>query len=120
MNRKFKVATNDQVSTPKKHKADPEKHAYPSLPFDTEDSTATEHNLSLLKQELLKPKPHFDSVISLMERTFTSRRQWILGGSECFRYIIKEYSCLSKSVYVSEAIQVIITISLAYVLLFSC
>lgn len=60
VNCKFKVATNDQVSTPKKHKADPEKHAYPSLPFDTEDSTATEHNLSLLKQELLKPKPHFD------------------------------------------------------------
>lgn len=106
MNRKSKVATNDQVSTPsKKHKADPEKHAYPSLPFDTEDSTATEHNLSLLKQELLKPKPHFDSVISLMERTFTSRRQWILGGSECVGDIIKEYPCLSKSVYVSEATQ---------------
>ena len=86
----------------KKHKANPEKHAYPSLPFDAEDETATERNCSFLKQEMSKQKPHFDSVISLMQRTFAPRRQWILDSVESVQQIVKEYPCLSKSVYVSE------------------
>ena len=116
VNRKSKGAEyGDKACTPsKKHKADPEKHAYPSLPFDAEDDTATQRNFSLLKQELSKSKPHFDSVTSLMQRTFASRRQWILDSVESVGQITKEYPCLSKSVYVSQ-VQLYISITCVYV-----
>jgi len=84
VNRKSKGTFHDDVAcTPsKKHRPDPEKHKYPSLPLDAEDDTATERSLFLLKQELSKSKPNTDSVMSLMKHTFTYRRQQILGSIE--------------------------------------
>ena len=62
----------------KKTKIAPEKHTYPSLAIHNDDDVAFERNIGLLQQEMSKPKPQFSCVTSLMNRTFSKRRQWIL------------------------------------------
>lgn len=103
VNRKTKSSgpSDEMPSTPsKKSKIDPEKHSYPPLSLDVEDEVSLQRNMTLLQQELSKPKPHFDSVASLMYRTFPQRRQWILNNTERVGDIIEKYPFLSKSVYV--------------------
>lgn len=92
---------NDMPKPSKKQKFDPEKHGYPPLCQDVEDETSLKRNISLLQQELAKAKPNFDSVASLMSRTFQNRRQWILDNTENVVEIVKIYPFLSKSAYVS-------------------
>lgn len=103
MNRKSKgmVASDDTCNIPsKKTKIDPERHSYPPLSLEVEDEMCIQRNMTLLKQELLKSKLHFDSVASLMHRTFPLRRQSILENVDSVAEIIQKYPFLSKSVYV--------------------
>lgn len=83
-----------------KSKIDPEKHLYPPMMFDNEDDVSVERNISLLRQEVSKPKPNVDTITSLMGRTFTERRQWILDNVESVQEIVEKYPFLSKSTYV--------------------
>ena len=66
------------------------------------DDVAIQRNITLLQQELSKPKPHLESVISLMERTFTHRREWILENVESVANIVEKYPFFSKAVYVRD------------------
>ena len=105
---KYAVQSDDVPSSPsKKSKIDPEKHAYPPLSLDAEDKTSLDRNITLLQQELAKARPHFESVASLMERTFISRRQWILDNAESVGTIIEKYPFLAKSLYVRHFLAIL-------------
>lgn len=118
VNRKTKDAgreekmETDTPSTPsKRSKVDPGHHSYPSLMLNfSEDETAHSRNVSLLKQEFTKHKPHIQSITSLMTRTFARRRQWILDDVKRVDEIVLEYPCLTKPVYVSSNCKKVILI----------
>ena len=55
---------------------------------------AIQRNITLLQQELSTPKPHLESVISLMEHTFTHRKEWILENVESVVNIILSFQKL--------------------------
>lgn len=80
---------------------DTNNHAYPSLVGEEEDDTTHERTRSLLKTEMAKARPDFDSVSGLLKRTFVKRRQWILDTTPNVSDIIEEYPCLKKVCYVS-------------------
>ena len=106
INRKSKSARNDddeEVSrASKKSKISPEKHNYPSLTLhNDDDDVAFERNVSLLQQEVAKAKLQFACVTSLMDRTFSRRRQWILDEIGSVKEICEQYPCLTKSTFVS-------------------
>ena len=108
INRKSKSSRRDDsgedepLRGSKKRKVDPEKHSYPSLAFEAEDEVAFERNVSLMKQELSKPKPQPGNVIMLMSHTFAGRRQWILDEINGVEEICEKYPCLSKAAFVSD------------------
>ena len=104
INRKSKNPQSDQDEgsrASKKSKIAPEKHSYPSLTMDEDDDVAFERNVSLMKHELGKQKLQSASIFSLMERTFTRRRQCMLDDCKSVKEICEKYPCLSKSIYVS-------------------
>ncbi len=69
---------------------DPEKHTYPSLTLpDAEDETANMRNVTLLKQEVAKPKVPAANITSLMTRAFSQRRRWILDEAKPVRQIVE-------------------------------
>ena len=70
------------------------------LIMSCEDEVSIQRNVALLQQELTKPRPHLDTVASLMQRTFLPRRQWILDNLESVAKIVEKYPFLSKAVYV--------------------
>lgn len=70
--------------------------------FEAEDEVAFKRNVMLMKQELAKSKPQTGNVTSLMGRTFSGRRQWILDEIRGVDEICEEYPCLSKSTFVSH------------------
>ena len=55
-----------------------------------------------MQQEVAKQKPQSACVTSLMQRTFTKRRQWILDEMRSVKEICEEYPCLSKPAFVSK------------------
>ena len=87
---------------PKKAKV-ANKHYYASVNSE-DDDVAHERNVQLLKQHINKGNTKGGAVISLIERTFANRRQWILGNVLPINEILEIYPHLSKSVCVSEVI----------------
>ena len=104
VNRKSKSVRNDdedeEPRASKKSKVCPEKHTYPSVEFQEDDDVAFERKVSLMQQEVSKQKPQAASVTSLMQHTFTKRRQWILDEMQSVKEICEKYPCLSKPVFV--------------------
>ncbi len=58
-------------------------------------------NVTLLKQEVAKPKVPAANMTSLMTCTFSQRRRWILDEAKPVSQIVEEYPYLSKSLFVS-------------------
>ena len=102
VNRKCKGSSHDDQSDhqSKKAKYDPEKHFCPPIVPENEDEVAIQRHITLLQQELSKPKPNLESVASLMQSTFIPRMQWILENVESVAKIVEKYPFFSKAVYV--------------------
>ena len=68
--------------------------------MEVEDSVSHDRNKMLLKQQVLKNGSR-GTIKTLIERTFTNRRQWILDNAFLLEEITSEYPHLTKSGYVS-------------------
>lgn len=91
--------------------SDRAKHFY--APMHAEDAVSYERNLSLLNQELSKPRPRVEVLKDLMGRTFANRFDALINSSDPVTASdhITKFPLLKKPIYVSY---VAITLSYDY------
>ena len=77
--------------------------AHPYSAIEADDKESHERNMTLLEDEMAKPKPRTDVLKTLMMRTYKNRFQELLNGDEPITasdYMTK-YPLLKKPLYVS-------------------
>ena len=81
-----------------------DKHIYPSLEGEREDTISHERNIVIMKDMVKKNNPNCDAIRQLMSRTFYCRRVSILDDPtpKSVQDIVEQYPFLRKAVFVSS------------------
>ena len=97
-----KSSSSNSAPAPKKAKlGSTDRHSYASVSVPDDDEEAYKRNVSILKQEVLKPKAQTEVVKNLVRRTFSGRRTHILEDQPSVESLVDTFPHLKKTNYVS-------------------